>query len=189
MIFSKIWQRMLFFRALKFILFFLVSIYLIYVVIDLSAHSGRLFSSSGSLVSIFFYYLHHFMARLDLFLPLSLLLATISLLSAMKILAADRHLVEAVRYRLGGMVLPELHPGVGVISPLIELAQRRAVLGHRQDGAAGEVDTDADHLVRGHVAGRQCLGNPARGLRGSRWGLAALCLVVARRRLTGASGR
>ncbi len=113
MIFSKIWQRMLFFRALKFILFFLVSIYLIYVVIDLSAHSGRLFSSSGSLVSIFFYYLHHFMARLDLFLPLSLLLATISLLSAM-----NQH-QEIVSLRMAGISLGRLSLPLFILALLL----------------------------------------------------------------------
>ena len=78
-----------------------------------------------------------------------------------KALAAfDRDLVQAIRDRLGGVVLPELHPGMGVISPLVELAERSAVLGHRQDSAAGEVDTDADHLVRRHLAERERLGNP-----------------------------
>jgi lipopolysaccharide export system permease protein len=102
MILSKIWERMLFFRAFKFILFFLASIYLVYVVIDLSAHSGRLFSSSISFFTLLLYYLHHFLARLDLFLPLSLLLATISLLFSMNL----HH--EIVSLRMAGISLKKL---------------------------------------------------------------------------------
>ena len=96
--------------------------------------------------------------------------------------AFDRHLVQPVRDRLGGVVLPELHPRMQVISPLVELAERCAVLGHRQDGAAGEVDADANHFVRRHLGGRERFGNASvkdlevisRVLqRGVRWELAA----------------
>jgi lipopolysaccharide export system permease protein len=116
MIFSKIWERMLFFRALKFILFFLTAIYLVYVIIDLSAHSGRLFSSSSSLSTVFLYYLHHFMARLDLFLPLSLLLATISLLTSMNL----HH--EIVSLRMSGISLGKLSFPLFILALLLSIS-------------------------------------------------------------------
>jgi lipopolysaccharide export system permease protein len=97
MIFSKIWERMLLFRAIKFILFFLLCIYFVYVTIDLSAHSGRLFASPSSVYTVFLYYLHHFLAKADLFLPLSMLLATISLLCTMNL----HH--EIVSLRMAGV--------------------------------------------------------------------------------------
>src|SRR5208282_2295775 len=61
--------------------------------------------------------------------------------------------------RLGGMMLPELHPGMGPVPPRLELAKRRAVDAHRQDRAASDIDADADHLVWRDVAGGQRLGD------------------------------
>ncbi len=115
MIFAKIWERMIFFRALRFILFFLVSIYFVYVIIDLSAHSGRLFSSATSIPSILLYYVHNLLAHFDLFLPLSMLLTTISLLTSMNLHR------EIVALRMGGISLKKLSRPLFLISFLLTI--------------------------------------------------------------------
>ena len=58
-------------------------------------------------------------------------------------------------------MLPELDPSVEVVPPRLELAERCAVPGHGQDGASGEVDAEADHLLGPHLAGRQRRRDPA----------------------------
>ena len=59
---------------------------------------------------------------------------------------AGGQLVDAVGVRLGGVVLPQLRPGVRPVR--VPLAQRRAVGGRGQHGAGGEVGADADHVRR-----------------------------------------
>ncbi len=58
------------------------------------------------------------------------------------------HLVDAVSLGMGGVMLPELDPGVGVGAPLGEETERRAVTCRRQHGTRGEVDADPHHLAR-----------------------------------------
>ncbi len=57
------------------------------------------------------------------------------------------NLVEAVGDRLGGVVLPQLRPRVAPAAPALLGHQRGAVAGHGQDGAGGEVDTEADDVL------------------------------------------
>ena len=57
-------------------------------------------------------------------------------------------------------MLPELDPGVGVVPERVDLAERCAVPGHRQDGAGGEVDADADHVLGPDASRRQRLRDP-----------------------------
>jgi len=45
------------------------------------------------------------------------------------------------------VVLPELDPGVRVGFELVFEAERGPVLIRREDGAGGEVETDADHVI------------------------------------------
>ena len=54
--------------------------------------------------------------------------------------------VDPVGLRLGGVVLPQLRPGVRAVAQLGELAQRRAVAQDGQHGAGGEVGADADDV-------------------------------------------
>ncbi len=54
--------------------------------------------------------------------------------------------VDPVGLPLGGVVFPELGPGVRTGGPLGGLGERGAVDEHREDGAGGEVGGDADHL-------------------------------------------
>ena len=64
-------------------------------------------------------------------------------------LAADaRQLVDPVRLRLAGVVLPELRVGVRAVPQLHELAERGPVGQDRQHRAGREVGADADHLRR-----------------------------------------
>ena len=53
--------------------------------------------------------------------------------------------VQPVGVALGGVVLPELHVGVGPVGVLGQLAQRGAVGQHRQHRAGREVGADPDH--------------------------------------------
>jgi len=56
----------------------------------------------------------------------------------------DRYLVQPVRDRWQNDA-SKASPSMQVIAPLFELAEWSAVFSYRQHGAAGEVDTDADH--------------------------------------------
>ncbi len=51
-----------------------------------------------------------------------------------------------VGFGLGGVVLPELHPGMRAVAELGQVAQRRAICFHWQHGAGGEIDADADDI-------------------------------------------
>lgn len=59
--------------------------------------------------------------------------------------------VDAVGLVLGGMVLPQLGPGVRPVGPLGQQGERRAVGAGRQDGAGGEVGADADDVGGVHA--------------------------------------
>ena len=61
--------------------------------------------------------------------------------------------VDAVGVRLGGVVLPELDVGVRPVGELGHLAQRGAVVEHREHGAGGEVGPDPDDVARVDPAG------------------------------------
>ena len=74
--------------------------------------------------------------------------------------------VDLVGLRLGGVMLPQLDPGVRVRAELGQVAQRRAIRFDRQHGAGGEIDPHADHIRRVHPTlsappGR-CSGNVRR---------------------------
>jgi lipopolysaccharide export system permease protein len=86
MIFSKIWERHILIEILKFCFFFLFCIYMIYVIIDFSTHSARIFTySKVEIFDIFLYYLNHFIMRFNLFLSLALIFSVIKVLSDMNI--------------------------------------------------------------------------------------------------------
>ena len=67
--------------------------------------------------------------------------------------ARDR--VDPVGLGLGGVVLPELHPGVRVRPEGRQLAQRRAVGRRRQHRAGREVDPDPDDVGGVDAGGRE----------------------------------
>jgi lipopolysaccharide export LptBFGC system permease protein LptF len=76
-----IWQRYLLGRLAKTFLFFLCLIFFLYVVVDLSVHSVRFFArASATLSETGLYYIRSFAMHLDLFLPLTFLLASLKTL-------------------------------------------------------------------------------------------------------------
>ena len=82
----KIWQKYFFKEQIKHMLFFLLCLYLIYIIIDLSLQSGRLiFHSQCHFIDILLYYLYYFLLRANFLIPLSFLLAMIKTLSSMNI--------------------------------------------------------------------------------------------------------
>ena len=86
MILSKLWEKYLFFETLKFLVFFLISIFAIYVIIDFSTFSTKFFTySSISFIDILAYYINLFIKYTHLFLPLTLMLAIIKVLCDMNV--------------------------------------------------------------------------------------------------------
>ncbi len=77
----KIWQKYLLKEIAKFILFFLIGIFILFSIIDFFTHSTRLFTYGNIHIhSIFFYYLHQFILQLYIFLPLAFLFSLIKVL-------------------------------------------------------------------------------------------------------------
>ncbi len=86
MILSKLWERYLFLETLKFLIFFLLAIFSIYIIIDFSTFSTKFFSYSQiSIFNILGYYLNLFIKYTHLFLPLTLMLAIIKVLCDMNV--------------------------------------------------------------------------------------------------------
>lgn len=77
MILRKLWERYLFHEILKVFLFFVFSFYLLYALIDYSIHA-RHFSKIHDLrwIDLLSYYFYLFIKRIDLVLPLALLIST-----------------------------------------------------------------------------------------------------------------
>lgn len=88
---GTIWQRYVFFRLLKGFLFFFLSFFLLYSLIDFSTHPGDFFGN-GSLriAKLYTYYEHQLFKRIELLLPLSLLVSSIRTLTGFN---ASRELV------------------------------------------------------------------------------------------------
>ena len=83
---GKIWQRSIIREILKFTLFSLGAIYLLYIIIDFSMHGRRFLTySSVNFYQLFLYYLHIFIKRLDMFLPLTFMLGIIKVIGDMNI--------------------------------------------------------------------------------------------------------
>ena len=61
-----------------------------------------------------------------------------------------RNAVQAVGLVLGGVVLPELDPGVGIVGVFLLQAQGRARRVHRHHGAGSKIDAHADNVFRGN---------------------------------------
>lgn len=86
MILASIWERKIFFSLLRLTSFFLISIFVIVMVIDFSIHGAKLFShSQTSFILITQYYFNLLIVQLNLFLSFTLLLAVIKILSEMNI--------------------------------------------------------------------------------------------------------
>lgn len=75
----KIWQRFLFQKLSQTILFFVSSLFILYILIDLSLHGLKFFSKT-TFLQIILYYFNSFFQFLDLFLSLSFLFAILKVL-------------------------------------------------------------------------------------------------------------
>lgn len=77
----KIWHRYLFGHLIKTFLFILFCVFAIYVIVDLSVHGVRFLSRAATtFADLALYYLRSFARHLELFLPLTLLLASLKVL-------------------------------------------------------------------------------------------------------------
>ncbi len=88
---GTIWQRYIFWNLLKGFLFFLLSFFLLYSLVDFSTHAQD-FITKGSLnfSKLSFYYSYQLVKRLELLLPLALLISVIRVLTTLN---ANKELV------------------------------------------------------------------------------------------------
>jgi lipopolysaccharide export LptBFGC system permease protein LptF len=75
----KIWQRYLVGKIGGTFCFLLLAVFIVYALVDLSIH-GIDWIARGSALSLLLYYLHSFAMHLELFVPLTFLLATLKVL-------------------------------------------------------------------------------------------------------------
>lgn len=86
MIFSKIWQRYIFEHFFKFVLFFLVCFYFLYVVIDFSINLTDLVHLKKiGFLNVLKYYGFQFIKRADILFPLATLIGAIKVLSELNV--------------------------------------------------------------------------------------------------------
>ncbi|MBX7066133.1 MAG: LptF/LptG family permease [Parachlamydiales bacterium] len=111
----KIWQKHIFSKLLKTFFFFLICLFVIFVIVDLSAHGIRFFSKVGY-AEIFLYYLNTFSANLELFLSL------VFLLSALRVLFELTSHRESVALQMAGISKKKL------LAPFFFFASILAVL-------------------------------------------------------------
>jgi lipopolysaccharide export LptBFGC system permease protein LptF len=77
----KLWQKHLFKKLLQFYFFLLFTLFGLYAIVDFSVNGAGFFKrGSFTLVEITLYYLQHFSKHIELFLPLTFLLATLKVL-------------------------------------------------------------------------------------------------------------
>lgn len=79
----KIWQKLILKKSFKFIIFFLLSIYILYFIIDFSSHSTKVFSKNIKVIDSILYYFHSFVINLNLFLFFAFLLSIIKIIYKM----------------------------------------------------------------------------------------------------------
>jgi lipopolysaccharide export LptBFGC system permease protein LptF len=86
MILTKIWERKMFFNILQLSTFFLISIFIIIIIIDFSIHGAKLFAHAQISFSLILkYYINLLIIQLNLLLSFTFMLAMIKILSDMNI--------------------------------------------------------------------------------------------------------
>ncbi len=93
----KIWQKYLLKRLISIFCFLLLSIFTIYVLVDLSINGIRFFHKGMQTLNLMLYYMQQFAMHLDLFLPLTFLLAILKLLFDLN------HNLELVALQMAGL--------------------------------------------------------------------------------------
>ncbi|MCI5052446.1 MAG: LptF/LptG family permease [Simkaniaceae bacterium] len=115
----KIYQRYIFKEVATIFFSCLLMFYLLYALLDFSLHMGFMLYHEGlKIYQIMLYYLLQFIKRLDLLLPLSLVIATIRTLFSLNV----NH--ELVAFRSSGVKLREL------CAPMIYISLFCALLGY-----------------------------------------------------------
>lgn len=100
---GNIWQRYIFFNLCKGFIFFLFSFFLLYSLVDFSTHAQDFFTKGSiNFPKLSFYYSYQFIKRLELLLPLSLLISAIRVLTTLN---ANR---ELVALQVGGIPLKKI---------------------------------------------------------------------------------
>ena len=86
MILKNLWERKIFFETLKITLFFLFVFFAVFMFVDFSIHSAKIFShANAKFIDILNFYKNLFFTELNILLPLTILLASIKVLSEMNI--------------------------------------------------------------------------------------------------------
>lgn len=83
MIFTKLWERYFLKETIKVFLFFLISFYSLYVLIDYSNHAGSFKHYHFSFLDIVKFYAFEFVSKMDLLVPFALLIATVKTLCSL----------------------------------------------------------------------------------------------------------
>ncbi len=103
MILKTIWERYLFVEIIKIFLPFLVGFFLLYTLMDYSIHMQKFTTSdSVQVLDILLYYGSQFIKKLELLLPLALLIASIKVLCSL-----NKH-NELLAFQIGGIKLQTL---------------------------------------------------------------------------------
>ena len=76
----RLWFRLLLFRLAGTFAFLLISLFFLYVIVDLSVNGVRFFSAETAPVEIALYYVRNFAEHLEIFFPLGFLLAAMKVL-------------------------------------------------------------------------------------------------------------
>lgn len=77
----KIWERYILKELLKFFALFLFGFYFLYIIIDYSAHMQEFVTNKNlSIFRVLQYYIMHFFKRMDILLPLALLIGSIKVM-------------------------------------------------------------------------------------------------------------
>lgn len=114
MILKKKWQNWIFSDTIKFILFFIFSIYIIFFVIDFSIHGNKIISKTDTgFLELIIYYYHNFVSYLNLFLTLSLMFSII------KIFCSLNSHNELIALNMGGLSIKRLSLPIFILASAI----------------------------------------------------------------------
>ena len=107
---NQIWKRYFLIELTKVFILFICSFYFLYVLIDYSVHTKAFQSTQVSFFNIVLYYIYQFTKRADILVPITLMIATI------KVLTASNLCNEIVALVTGGVSLKK------VLSPFLGAA-------------------------------------------------------------------
>jgi lipopolysaccharide export LptBFGC system permease protein LptF len=113
---TTIWEKTIFKKLIKFIFFFLLGIYAVFVITDFSVNSSHFLSYNiVSFLNVFLFYLYKFIKYSHIFVPLGLLFGIIKVISDMNIHN------ELVNLQMAGLSLKKILRPVFVISIILTI--------------------------------------------------------------------